>query len=160
MTGQISEVSVEVSHRCSLECLFCSSSAGKTSPTGELTIDEILGVLHEAKALGATVLSISGGEPLIFPHIRSVLREAVTLGYKCSLYTCGILLDDHDRRHSVPDAVWQEMKEICGVDKLKVIFDLQGPDAKTVDHLMACDGAFDMLTTSIHDANPMAGSRP
>lgn len=152
MTGQITEVSVEVSHRCSLECLFCSSSAGKISPTGELSLDEISGVLREAKALGATVLSISGGEPLLFPGIQSVLREAVNSGYTCSLYTCGILIDDHDHRHSVPDGVWQQMKEMCGADKLKVIFDLQGPDAKTVDHLMACDGAFDMITASIRGA--------
>jgi pyrroloquinoline quinone biosynthesis protein E len=152
MNGKITEISVEVSHRCSLECLFCSSSAGKTSPTGELTFDEIRGVLREGRALGATVLSISGGEPLLFPSIRSVLREAVNEGYTCSLYTCGVLLDGHDRRHSVPDDVWQEIRDICGAAKLKVIFDLQGPDATTVDYLMACDGAFGMVTASIRGA--------
>lgn len=149
---QMSEVGIEVSHRCSLECMFCSSSAGEASELGELSVDEISGLITDARELGARVLSISGGEPLIYEPIMEVLSLARERGLRLLLYTCGVIFDEHGERASVSSATWEAVKDASGDDNLTVIFDFQGPEAQLVDRLMGYEGAFESLTASIRNA--------
>jgi pyrroloquinoline quinone biosynthesis protein E len=60
----------------------------------ELTTDEWLTVLQQARAMGATQLGFSGGEPLVRQDLEVLIRHARELGYYSNLITSGIGMDE------------------------------------------------------------------
>ncbi len=60
---------------CNLRCLHCYSSSGPNE-RGELGAPLLRQAIADAAGLGYNVLSISGGEPLLYPHLASLCREA------------------------------------------------------------------------------------
>ncbi|MBW7901500.1 MAG: heme d1 biosynthesis radical SAM protein NirJ [Rhodocyclaceae bacterium] len=80
--------------RCNLTCKHCYSiSADKDFP-GELTTEEIHGVMDDLKAFRVPVLILSGGEPLLRPDIFDIAKRAKALGFYVGLSSNGTLIDD------------------------------------------------------------------
>jgi PqqA peptide cyclase len=84
----------ELTYRCPLHCVFCYNPVDYTSYGAELTTDEWLRVLREARALGATQLGFSGGEPLVRDDLEILVAEARKLGYYSNLITSGIGMNE------------------------------------------------------------------
>lgn len=73
---------------CNLACRHCYSTSGPANrvrlPTPLLT-----GALDDAAALGFQAVSVSGGEPFLFPDLAVVLRHAKSLGLRTAVTTNG-----------------------------------------------------------------------
>jgi radical SAM protein with 4Fe4S-binding SPASM domain len=82
------EVKLEVTYRCNLGCIHCSSDAIPTSPL-EMSPRDCFRVLAEAVELGAEKIAFSGGEPLLWTSIEEAVRVASSSGAHVSLYTSG-----------------------------------------------------------------------
>ncbi len=79
--------------RCNLTCRHCyATSADKDFP-GELSLDEIYRVMDDLRAYGVPALVLSGGEPLLHPHIFDISRRAKALGFFTALSSNGTLID-------------------------------------------------------------------
>ncbi|MBI2307884.1 MAG: heme d1 biosynthesis radical SAM protein NirJ [Rhodocyclales bacterium] len=80
--------------RCNLTCKHCYSiSADKDFP-GELTTEEIYGVMDDLKAFRVPVLILSGGEPLLRADIFDIAKAAKAKGFYVGLSSNGTLIDD------------------------------------------------------------------
>ena len=53
----------ELSHRCPLQCPYCSNPVQLEKKTGELTTDEWKSVVDQAVEMGMHQIHLSGGEP-------------------------------------------------------------------------------------------------
>jgi pyrroloquinoline quinone biosynthesis protein E len=84
----------EVTYRCPLHCVFCYNPVDYTRFGPELTTDEWLKVLRESRAIGATQLGFSGGEPLLRDDLEILVAEARQLGYYSNLITSGVGLNE------------------------------------------------------------------
>ena len=84
----------ELTYRCPLQCRYCSNPVDFARRSEELTTDEWIKVLREARQLGAMQLGFSGGEPLLRPDLEDLIREARTLGYYSNLITSGVGMDE------------------------------------------------------------------
>lgn len=85
----------EVTYRCPLHCAFCYNPTDYDKYTqNELTTEQWIKVLRDARKLGAIQLGISGGEPLLRDDIEEIVREAHTLGYYTNLITSGVGLTE------------------------------------------------------------------
>lgn len=85
----------EITYRCPLHCAFCYNSTEFDQHTrNELTTEQWLQVLRDARKLGALQFGISGGEPLLRDDIEDIVREARTLGYYSNLITSGVGLTE------------------------------------------------------------------
>jgi len=84
----------ELTYRCPLHCVYCSNPVDYTRYKEELTTEEWLRVLREARALGATQLGFSGGEPLMRDDLETLAAEARRLGYYSNLITSGVGLNE------------------------------------------------------------------
>jgi len=60
----------------------------------ELTTDEWLRVLREARAAGAVQLGLSGGEPLVRDDVETIVAAAHELGFYINLITSGVGLNE------------------------------------------------------------------
>lgn len=85
----------EITYRCPLHCAFCYNPTDYAKYTqNELTTEQWIKVLRDARKLGALQLGISGGEPLLRDDIEEIVREAHKLGYYSNLITSGVGLTE------------------------------------------------------------------
>ena len=91
-TGQTRVVQIHPTRRCNLRCLHCYSSS---SPDERAMLDHTLlcNALSDAAAAGYNWASISGGEPLMYPQLATLLRHARSAGMQTAIATNGMLLD-------------------------------------------------------------------
>jgi pyrroloquinoline quinone biosynthesis protein E len=85
---------LELTYRCPLHCAFCYNPLDFEKTTQELTTDEWLKVLREARQLGAVQLGLSGGEPLTRDDLELIVAEAHQLGFYTNLVTSGVGLNE------------------------------------------------------------------
>ena len=81
-------VQLHLTTRCNLACAHCYSSSG---PSGGRSLDvaDIVGALGPLRDHGFEVLSLSGGEPLLYPDLVPVVAEARRLGFRVTVVTNG-----------------------------------------------------------------------
>lgn len=85
----------EITYRCPLHCAFCYNPTDYDKHTNnELSTEEWLKALREARKMGAIQLGISGGEPLLRDDIEEIVAEAHRLGYYSNLITSGVGLTE------------------------------------------------------------------
>lgn len=84
----------ELTYSCPLQCPYCSNPVRLGERSRELTTDEWLRVLAEARRLGAIQLGLSGGEPLLRRDLEEIVAEARRLGYYTNLLTSGMGMDE------------------------------------------------------------------
>lgn len=81
------ELKIEPSYTCKLKCIHCSStSIGRME---DMTLEQFSKIVSEAKEYGFTSLVISGGEPLLWPHLVAAIEHAAKSKMAVSLYTSG-----------------------------------------------------------------------
>ncbi|MGQ4878117.1 pyrroloquinoline quinone biosynthesis protein PqqE [Billgrantia sp. LNSP4103-1] len=84
----------ELTYRCPLQCAYCSNPLDFASVKEELTTDEWVEVLTQARAMGAVQMGFSGGEPLVRRDLETLVGEARRLGFYTNLITSGLGLDE------------------------------------------------------------------
>lgn len=85
----------EITYRCPLHCAFCYNPTDYDRHTrDELSTEQWIDTLREARKLGAIQLGISGGEPLLRDDIEEIVAEAHRLGYYSNLITSGVGLTE------------------------------------------------------------------
>jgi heme d1 biosynthesis radical SAM protein NirJ len=116
--------------RCNLTCKHCYSiSADKDFP-GELSTEEVFGVMNDLKRFRVPVLILSGGEPLLRPDIYDIAARGKAMGFYVGLSSNGTLIDEDNIGRI----------EAIGFDYVGVSLD---GIAQTHDTFRRMDGAFD-----------------
>jgi len=81
-------IQLNPTNRCNLNCPWCSCSARDKQL--ELTYEEIMEVMELAAGYGCRSVTITGGgEPLLHPNIKALLRDIRALGIEIGLVTNG-----------------------------------------------------------------------
>ena len=118
----------ELTYRCPLQCPYCSNPLAYARHDQELDTAAWLRVLREARALGASQLGFSGGEPLARKDLVELVAEARRLGYYTNLITSAIGLDEA-RLVALKDA---------GLDNVHISFQASTRPSSTTRILPAC----------------------
>jgi pyrroloquinoline quinone biosynthesis protein E len=84
----------ELTYRCPLHCVFCYNPVDFARDESEISTEDWLRVLREARELGAVQCGFSGGEPLQRADLEVLVAEARRLGYYTNLLTSGIGLNE------------------------------------------------------------------
>jgi len=134
------EFKIEVTYRCDLNCVHCSSDARPSNPL-QISRDDCLRILADAAKMGAKDVALSGGEPLLWSHIFDAAEAAVKLGLKVTIYTSGNTDDFKDkaaRLHRI------------GVPRF--IFSIFGATASGHQRITRKAGSFERTKTAMRDA--------
>lgn len=82
----------ELTHRCPLQCPYCSNPRALERPGGELGTSQWTEVLTQAAELGVLQLHLSGGEPTVRRDLEEIVGQAAKVGLYSNLITAGVLL--------------------------------------------------------------------
>lgn len=140
----LQELFVEVTNRCLLSCVHCSSCA---SPGAEqfIPLKKITSMIKETKGLGLKQFTISGGEPLLYPDLFLLLAFIKKQNLSCCLYTCGIMEND-GRLDFIDDGISKALFDLK-IDK--IIFSLQGGSEQVHDQITGIPESFNLTLKSI-----------
>ncbi len=128
----------ELTYRCPLQCPYCSNPSNyEESLSHELTTEEWISALRQARAMGAVQLGLSGGEPCLRTDLEEIVAEAHKLGFYTNLITSAYNLSS-ERISNLKEA---------GLDHIQV--SIQGADKRTND-LLAGTACFDRKIAALY----------
>lgn len=113
----------ELTYRCPLHCPYCSNPLQLAAYSKELTTEEWLRVLTEARDLGVLQLHLSGGEPLQRGDLLQIVAGARALGFYTNLITSAL---------SLSPAKAEQLKA-AGLDHVQI--SIQAADAALSDRI-------------------------
>ena len=87
-------VLAEVTHRCPLQCPYCSNPLALDRARDELDTDTWRRVLDQAATMGVLEVHFSGGEPMARGDLEELVAHAARAGLYTNLITSGVLLSD------------------------------------------------------------------
>ena len=119
----------ELTHRCPLQCPYCSNPLELERNRAELDTDSWRRVLDEAAALGVLQVHFSGGEPTARRDLDELVRHASGIGLYSNLITSAVLLDA-ERAKTLAAA---------GLDHVQISF--QDTDDAAGDRVAGYEGA-------------------
>jgi len=118
--------------RCNLDCQYCNEY-DKTSPP--VPVEVLCRRLDKLAALGATVITISGGEPLLHPELDQVIRHIRSHGMLAGMITNGYLLT----------AERIQRLNAAGLEHLQISIDNVTPDDVSKKSLKVLDKKLQLL---------------
>ncbi|MEQ9642800.1 MAG: pyrroloquinoline quinone biosynthesis protein PqqE [Alphaproteobacteria bacterium] len=113
----------ELTHRCPLQCPYCSNPVELARVADELGTDDWRRVLDQAAALGVLQVHFSGGEPTARPDLVELVAHAEAAGLYSNLITSGVLLTD------------ELVAALAEAGLAHVQLSVQGADATTADRV-------------------------
>lgn len=120
---------LELTHRCPLQCPYCSNPLRLERAGDELGTAAWESVLEQAAAIGVLQVHFSGGEPMARGDLPLLVRRAAGLGLYSNLITSAVLLNKSSLG-VLADA---------GLDHVQISF--QDADAKGADRIGNYAGA-------------------
>jgi MoaA/NifB/PqqE/SkfB family radical SAM enzyme len=118
--------------RCNLACEYCNEYDDFSKPVPTETMFRRVDKLAE---LGTSVITISGGEPLLHPELDGIIRRIRKRGMIAGLITNGYLL--------VPDRI--ERLNRAGLEWLQISIDNVTPDDVSKKSLKVLDKKLELL---------------
>lgn len=82
----------ELTHRCPLQCPYCSNPVDLERVNTELTTEEWQDVMRQAAELGVLQIHLSGGEPAARRDLEDIVKVAAEVGLYTNLITAGVTL--------------------------------------------------------------------
>lgn len=92
---QMDQIELEISNPCNEKCIHCYRHCLNTQK-GFLSVEQAKSALEQAKKLGAKSVTITGGEALLNPNWKEIIRIADNLNYRINFFTNGTLLTEED----------------------------------------------------------------
>lgn len=86
--GMLFQVLLELTHRCNLKCGYCHVE----QRAADMDKDQALRIIGEAAALGVKRVALTGGEPTLYPHLKSLMAAIHDKGMEVGLVTNGYLV--------------------------------------------------------------------
>ncbi len=112
--------------RCNLSCAYCNEYDDVSKPVETEIMFQRIGQLA---ALGTSIITISGGEPLMHPELESIIAEIRRRGMLAGVITNGYLLS-RKRIQSLNEA---------GLEHLQISIDNVEPDETSMKSLKVLD---------------------
>jgi PqqA peptide cyclase len=111
----------ELTHRCPLQCPYCSNPLKLLKAADELDTQSWNSVFSQAADLGVLQVHLSGGEPALRQDLEALIKTLSARGVYTNLITAGVTLSA-DRIGRLAD---------CGLDHIQL--SLQGVDPEISD---------------------------
>ena len=140
MSFKLHELKIEITHRCNLKCLHCSSEAHKGS-CSEMSKDDCLRIIDDAAGMGIKKIAFSGGEPLLFKSIDEAVRQASVRGLAVTLYTSGNV-----------DSFSESIRSLRERGMKKIIFSIYGGTPGIHDKITQVKGSFQKTVAATQTA--------
>lgn len=121
----------ELTHRCPLQCPYCSNPTELERVDRELDTEEWINVFRQAADMGVLQIHLSGGEPTVRRDLEEIVIKTTEFGLYSNLITAGVTLT-RERLERLAN---------CGIDHVQL--SIQDIEPKNADRLAAYKRGFE-----------------
>src|SRR5690242_19554514 len=121
-------VLLEITHRCPLQCPYCSNPVELDRSGKELTTGEWKRVLSELAEIGVLQVHFSGGEPTARKDLVELVKHASDVGLYTNLITSAVLLTR------------EKLGELADAGLCRVLISFQGIEEGLADRVAGYKG--------------------
>ncbi len=121
----------ELTHRCPLQCAYCSNPLELDRADAELDTATWIDIFRQAADMGILQVHLSGGEPAVRRDLPEIVKEIAALGLYSNLITAAVTLNE---------ARFRELVD-AGIDHFQI--SIQDSDAANADRIGACKGGLE-----------------
>lgn len=143
------DLTLEITRKCPMRCILCSSNGGDPYPE-EFSLDKLKNIIGQAKSLGVTQISLSGGEPLTYPHILDICKYIADFDIDIFIYTSGNLPGENNSISPISVDYFLKLKN-AGVKE--IVFSIHGSYSGIHDKITTKKGSFANLLKSIENSH-------
>jgi MoaA/NifB/PqqE/SkfB family radical SAM enzyme len=118
--------------RCNLSCAYCNEYDDVSKP---VPLEEMLRRIDDLARLGTSIITISGGEPLLHPELDAIIGRIRHHGKMAGMITNGYLL--------MPERI-QRLNQ-AGLDHMQISIDNVNPDEVSKKSLKVLDKKLEFL---------------
>ena len=90
----------ELTHRCPLQCPYCSNPLKLEKPKSELSTEKWIDIMQQAHDMGVLQIHFSGGEPALRIDLEDLVKGATNIDLYSNLITSGVNLSA-ERLHNL-----------------------------------------------------------
>jgi radical SAM protein with 4Fe4S-binding SPASM domain len=108
---------VEVTEACNFNCKWCFANAGENRRPVQMKKERAFELIEKLSQAGVRQITLSGGEPTVYPHLKEVIRKAREHDMVVHMNTNGFLLTK---------GLARELKE-CGLSQVQINIDSLHP---------------------------------
>jgi radical SAM protein with 4Fe4S-binding SPASM domain len=137
----LEDFKIEVTYKCDLNCIHCSSDAKPSNPL-QMSREDCLRIISEAAKMGIKEIAFSGGEPLLWPHIFEVADSAAKNRLKITIYTSGNTEKFGDKA-----------KHLYSLGAFRFIFSLFGSTSSSHEQITRKAGSFERTKSAVLEAH-------
>jgi MoaA/NifB/PqqE/SkfB family radical SAM enzyme len=119
--------------RCNLACTYCNEYDDVSKP---VPLEEMKRRLDTLADMGTSIITISGGEPLMHPDLDEIIRHIRRRGIIAGMITNGFFLNKERI----------ELLNAAGLEHLQISIDNAMPDEVSKKSLKTLDGRLEMLS--------------
>jgi len=133
---------IKPTYRCTANCLFCEYRKDLASTIfqkkDKVSLERWIETIKQARKLGAENLVVSGGEPLLYKNLDSILRTAKDLKMNVGMNTNGSLIKNQEKAVELRNS---------GLDFANISIDSYDPEVH--DNVRRLPGLWKRATDSI-----------
>jgi len=128
---------LEVTNFCNLACTHCYNASGPAEPLEPaVSTEQYREILRETRDMGFRRIQFIGGEPLFYPHLKTLVDQALALGFD--------EIEIFSNLTTLPAWLFEEPYR-----SLKIATSLYSDDSKVHDKISATKGSFDRTVASL-----------
>ena len=139
-SNDINEIKVELSYHCNMNCLHCSSEGSKDNNV-KISLEESLNIINSALNLKIKTISLSGGEPFLWPDLSELVNYYKKNELTIKIYTNGATQN------------FEEILSKIKKTEIIVIFSLYGSYPLIHDNVTGTEGSFYKTLSSMKYAS-------
>ena len=138
------ELTLELTDWCPSKCLHCSSGSGFSCTNG-LQHGLVLRLVDEAGDMGATKVSLGGGEPTASRIFLPIIQRVLERGMLLEVFTCGLATNSQ----GIVSLSTTTIERCANLKGVKFIFSFHGATARIHDYITQTHGGYECLLASM-----------
>lgn len=141
------ELSIELTHRCPLNCIYCSSEAniGKNE---FLDFNRLKTILLEAQAkFHVQSISLSGGEVFLYPYFSELCDFLSKNNFEILIYTSGVIINPAGEISSISTSL---LKSLDLKPNTRFLLNIQGFNKQMIERINRTTNSYELVHESIN----------
>lgn len=147
LANTFNELSIELTHKCTLNCIYCSSNSSLDNSLF-LNVSKLIETIKNVKnRFKIKSISLSGGESFLYPDFLKLLKFLADLKIDLIIYTSGVLIDKNNNLVSFTEDIINSISNIK--DQISVVFNIQGHNKELIESINRVPKSFNIIRESI-----------
>ncbi|KKL93666.1 hypothetical protein LCGC14_1872370, partial [marine sediment metagenome] len=144
--SRFNELSIELTHKCTLKCIYCSSDSDLNKNIFLDLLKIVETIKNVKKEFKINTISLSGGETFLYPKFEELFKFLVKQELQILIYTSGVTIDKNNNRKSLGENILNQLSKYK--ENVSVMMNIQGHNKNIIETINGVSNSYEIITDS------------